>query len=1651
MLDPVSEKVVSLDAAISQIADRFARELRGGAKPRIEDVLSSEASELHPHLLGKLLALELEHRRSDGEQPAIEEYLQRFPSDQKLVEAVILGADFDAFATTALDQANPTSDGAAPTKLGRYLIKRPLGQGGFGVVYLAHDPQLDRPVALKVPRRSQFQDSDQVASFVKEARTAAKLKHSSLVAVYDVQEEAGLPFIVQEYIDGDNLGDWAIKQQPSFSQIAKIVTCIADAIGYLHQRGLTHCDLKLANVLMDSSGQPHVADFGLALHESTQSPMKGKIFGTPAMMAPEQVRGEGHRLDGRTDIWAVGIMLYQLLAGRHPFVSTNQQDLFHEIQSHDPKPMRQIDRGIPRELERICLKCLSKRRTERYPSAADLQEDLDVWLTEASSSQIPQAATIANATDSTLPVPDSSANSLVPVKIIPKGLRSFDAEDTDFFLELLPGPRDREGLPESIRFWKNRIEEPDPDKTFSVGLLYGPSGCGKSSLVKAGLLTRLSDQVLAIYVEATPDETELRILKQFRKHIPRLPENISLPDACAELRQSGAGRDRKVLLVIDQFEQWLHTHTDVSLTALAGGLRQCDGGRLQVILLVRDDFFASVNRLFRELEEPLVEGRNYALVDRFDRQHACKVLTAFGRAYGKLGDEMSESQTQFIAQGVEELAEEDKVISVRLSLFADMMKLREWTSKSLNEMGGASGVGVTFLEETFSSKTAPPTHREHESAIRQVLAALLPESGTDIKGSMRSADALRQAAGYGADQRRFDELLRILDSELRIITPTDPEGIEKEEVRSQKGEERASTSSFNLHSSHFYQLTHDYLVPSLREWLTRKQRETSRGRAELKLEERSAVWNVNRENKQLPSTLEWLQIRWHSDRSKWSEPQRRMMRTAAKVHGITWGSTIAALLVVGLTIQYWVSQRDWNNKREQTRVAAESLQNNLGPSIPVNIRELKKLPESLVLEELTERFATNNPEHKLALAFALATYGRVETDFLVSRIDDIAGVDSANFVDALAVDRQPALTMLKAEANQCVSNTLWRRKAKLSIAALALGDAEIAVDMCQYENRPDPDQRTLFIHEFPLWDWLRPDRPFDLSRLAQLVADSQNSGLRSGILLAVGSIPKDQLQERNPAALESWSELAARWFLEHPDTSTHSAANWLLRQWEQPLPEVAVQTQFPHDRDWFLNSAGMTMLRIRPSAPEPVIRLADPVEVFRRQLPELRDLSKEQLSEQGSAAQLRKRAVAYFQTGDYEAALTDLESLLENPNLSDPGQLPIYRILALSHLGRHDDAATAYETASAALSRSLKLYLFIQMTAYRNETESALKLLGRAARVEPLTDGEFYDAACAAALCAKSVLKTDSTAFGQFKALAFELLEKAIRAGYSDGPHMSQDPDFSVLHSEPEFASLVRQIYKRADEVDLPTSEYWIARCEVTRGQFEAFMQDSDYNFEKPTDWEGVDSETSPTSDHPAHRVNWYDSVMYCNWLSRQEGKLPAYRKTGKKEKGGYDDTEYDQWEPVPGATGYRLLSESEWELACRAGSTSDWSSGSDEQLLVDYCQMYPSKLTAEVGSKLPNAWGLQDMHGNVYEWCEDLAGGSYRVYRGGSWDNDAAYCRMKLRYNFDPTYRAHNIGFRLALSSPSRVSSSAEQGQVAEPAGVGTEGASAEQRPEMP
>ncbi|MHB8897263.1 MAG: SUMF1/EgtB/PvdO family nonheme iron enzyme, partial [Thermoguttaceae bacterium] len=412
-------------------------------------------------------------------------------------------------------------------------------------------------------------------------------------------------------------------------------------------------------------------------------------------------------------------------------------------------------------------------------------------------------------------------------------------------------------------------------ETFPVGVLYGPSGCGKSSLVRAGLLPKLATHVHTVYVEAAPDRTEARLLKRLRRRYPELPPDGNLSDCLAALRCGrGPAEGAKVLLVIDQFEQWLHGRGETDRRQLVEALRHCDGSRVQCLLLVRDDFWLALSRFMMELEVDLVQRHNAALVDLFDPEHARKVLAEFGRAYGRLPEDLgqvSSSQASFLQRAVDGLTDGDKVVPVRLALFAEMVKDRTWSSATLRDMGGADGVGVTFLEETFGAHTRNPQLRVHEQAARAVLEALMPEPGSEIKGRVRSYPELLDLSGYSHRPRAFKELMRLLDSDTRLLTPCDPETAAADDSAVRPG-------------LRYYQLTHDYLVPALRRWLTKRQKSTRTGRSELRLASRTAMWSATGEWRQLPSVAEWIGIWLLTRHGLWTESQRRMMRSATRYY-----------------------------------------------------------------------------------------------------------------------------------------------------------------------------------------------------------------------------------------------------------------------------------------------------------------------------------------------------------------------------------------------------------------------------------------------------------------------------------------------------------------------------------------------------------------------------------------------------------------------------------------------------------------------------------------------------------------------------------------------------------------------------------------------
>ena len=565
-----------------------------------------------------------------------------------------------------------------------------------------------------------------------------------------------------------------------------------------------------------------------------------------------------------------------------------------------------------------------------------------------------------------------------PIRIVPRGLRSFQTEDSDFFLELLPGPRGHDGLPTSLRFWKTRIEERNPDRTFPVGLIYGPSGCGKSSLVKAGLLPRLSDTILPIFVEATPDDTETRLLKGLRGAFPGLKGGLSLIDTFITLRRETEATGRKTLIVIDQFEQWLHARTEEEKLDLALALRLCNGANIQCIIMIRDDFWLGTNRLMKDIGVRISEGENAALVDLFDVRHARKVLGLFADAYG-VWENLPWSRPRGLSSSTMRSRgwQDDRVICVRIALFCELFQGKPWDLKTLEKVGGVEGVGVLFMEETFSAHKAPAENRYHQKAVRSVLNALLPKPGSKIKGRMRSDRDLMDVSGYADRPDDFQALIRILDEKTHLITPTDPEGLGAEEG----GVKEPSVGRF-------YQLTHDYLVPSLREWLTRKQRETRRGRAELRLADRSAIWAAKPENRQLPSLWEWFNIRLLTKSKDWTEPQRMMMKKAGRIHA---SRTFAALLLLGLLT--WGGIEGYGTLRATDLVESLKTADTSGvPALVKQIEDYRRWADSRLKQALKESEPMSGVH--LHASLALLPVDASQVDYFFNRLIKIKDTPS---------------------------------------------------------------------------------------------------------------------------------------------------------------------------------------------------------------------------------------------------------------------------------------------------------------------------------------------------------------------------------------------------------------------------------------------------------------------------------------------------------------------------------------------------------------------------------------------------------------------------------------------------------------------------------
>jgi WD40 repeat protein/tRNA A-37 threonylcarbamoyl transferase component Bud32 len=374
---------------IDEVADRFESTWRNGAPddpkpPRIEDFLQGATGERRLLLLQELVQIDVECRAERGQRPKLEDYAVAFP---ELIDPdgcfpdhlVCFAREVQSGRHPPAAVAMPAPEAKLPRVVGKYQLVEVLGQGSFGTVYRARDVELARVVAVKVPRTSAFTSAEQRQRFVNEARSTARLTHPAIVPVYDIAHDGELPYIVRDYIDGRTLHQLMSEQRLGFREAAELVAQVADALAYAHERDVIHRDVNPRNILLDAAGRPHVTDFGLARRDESTLTLEGEILGTPAYMAPEQAAGAHGQADGRSDLYSLGVVLYELLTGELPFRG-NVRMLLYQVLHDEPRPPRRLDDRVPRDLETICLKAMAKAPARRYATAADLAADLRRYL-----------------------------------------------------------------------------------------------------------------------------------------------------------------------------------------------------------------------------------------------------------------------------------------------------------------------------------------------------------------------------------------------------------------------------------------------------------------------------------------------------------------------------------------------------------------------------------------------------------------------------------------------------------------------------------------------------------------------------------------------------------------------------------------------------------------------------------------------------------------------------------------------------------------------------------------------------------------------------------------------------------------------------------------------------------------------------------------------------------------------------------------------------------------------------------------------------------------------------------------------------------------------------------------------------------------------
>ena len=1153
-------------------------------------------------------------------------------------------------------------------------------------------------------------------------------------------------------------------------------------------------------------------------------------------------------------------------------------------------------------------------------------------------------------------------------RVVPKeGLLQFDESAAGFYWKLLPPPHHEIGgqcIPDSVQHWKHFLESDAP--TNSVGVLFGVSGSGKSSFFRAGVkpllrYTSAGRIIDTIYLSASTRNYEKRILTAIKNHYPAIEigDTENLVDCIDRYQESESSSKRKLIIILDQFEQWLQGWNKQEKGDLIEAVKRSRAEMIQFVLIVRDDFWTSVE-LFMEAIDQELTNSNKRILRLFDMDHAKNVLLLFGKAYGRIDDIPTAQQLEFVRLAVDGLANanSNEVVCLRLSLFAFMMRSKPWNLDTWKAVGGVEGLGVTFLKDTIGSGSEL-RFAKHRVGAKEVLRCLLPsredevnaQDGKEIRSQIVSSELIRRS-GYEESPREFEELISVLHNELRLITQSDGEstlGNPSPEIRAD-GEQ-------------IYQLAHDFLIPAIREWLSLTQRSTPSGRAMLLLDARSTTWHLdNKRSAALPTIREYFIIRYRTKKHAWTAKQRELMKAAKNVIVRKMSIAFAAtcLLCIGASIGiHYLRVKD-------AKATVDLLVRTALPQIDERIRQVTSYPllaPGLLKQEIDATNSEKSTKAKLALLHLTGEFKEDLRKLQYSADSNFETVDAIRRSLKLAGDSEDPQIEQLAESE--------RNPAAFCRLLVAAGEGT----QTRIVER-DPERCARLLVSIPAMDiGFLGDRYLTKSTIDKLrnefvrLYQDEASGRETTayILSSLGDTPKDN-------AFRVCQVLAA---------DSRKLFDFTMKVLNANERTKGILQEYASDRA------------------------------------KLRDFTRRGADRDETTSRIKRLWETAGFEYSYASANSDRFDAMGVVALARIGEYEaLWNLLNDSRSQGARSFAIKFASELGVDFESLANRLRSEVTKPANELrefEVAGLLLALGSRNENNhREQEIFRQ------IVSSVFESNMSSYIISSA---QWVDSKLGFNLKKSNEKPQDPNSSLVFGDHYTNSVNQRFalvdfenirlknlislgrnntaYRKIEvEKDWPRKPLWCAVHEVTVADWIAYSEAEGREFEWPIDLrqrrlyeEGKSADRInkfyPTEFRfcPMGGLRRCDVLRYCNWLSTREGLEPFYVLT--EEAGVVKDFQLSY------SNGYRAPFGYEWEFASRAGCDSSWFFGNSEELMKQYVrcdQPTDTGLFADVGSLMPNTLGIFDSLGNAMEWVHELSASKQEGDLSGMFVRGGAY-----------------------------------------------------------